>query len=156
MIYDIVLYSRVCQIRLAEPMELNFCFDRYGCIMAVLGQLFVCTEAFHSDVIGCFFFFLGPLKRGNAMQNRPIYLPKTALIIAWTPYTPCVILSSSYLCKSWMDKEASSCGTFNFGLFPHIKPWTETHTHTHTEFGLPVNRAGNIICWGTAAGWLQR
>lgn len=26
----------------------------------------------------------------------------------------------------------------------------------HAEFGLPVNSAGNIICWGTAAGSLER
>lgn len=65
-----------------------------------------------------------------------------------------------------MDKKATSHGTCGFvGLFPHIKPQTEIaslctpscrHTQTHTELGLAVNSAGNIICWGTAAGSLRR
>lgn len=62
----------------------------------------------------------------------------------------------------WTKRRLQTC---DFGLFPHIMPQTEItslcttprgHTHTHTESGLAVNSAGNIICWGTAAGSLHR
>lgn len=76
-------------------------------------------------------------------------------------YVTVFIPSSAYLSKSRMDKEASSRGINDFGLFPHIKPQSEIassctascmHTHTHTLSLASLLIAQEIL---SAGGQLQ-